>query len=48
MEPSKKSKQIRDIVVDVVPDQTQIFQLLLNTSEFELRIKELFKMVSFF
>lgn len=39
---SKKSKQIRDIASNNI-NMSDIFQLVLNTSEFELKIKELLK-----
>ncbi|XP_039285304.1 WASH complex subunit 5-like [Nilaparvata lugens] len=45
MEGTKKSKQIRDMVMEVIQNNSRIFQLLLDTSEFELEIKELFKVL---
>ncbi|KAI5713146.1 hypothetical protein M8J75_014032 [Diaphorina citri] len=39
---SKKSKQIKDIVSNNI-NMSDVFQLILNTSEFELKIKELLK-----
>ncbi|KAL1465122.1 hypothetical protein WDU94_004714 [Cyamophila willieti] len=39
---NKKSKQIKDMVCNNI-NMSDVFQLLLNTSEFELKIKELLK-----
>lgn len=39
---SKRSKQIKDMVCNNI-NMSNVFQLLLNTSEFELKIKELLK-----
>lgn len=46
---TKKCKQIREqVIADSKYDPMLIFQLLINTAQFELKIKELFKMVSKF
>lgn len=45
---TKRSKQVRDqVLLDVKHNPLLIFQLLLNTADLELKVKELFKKVSF-
>lgn len=45
-EMNKRSKQIRDqISADIKLDQSDLLQLLLNTAEFELNLKELIRNV---
>lgn len=44
MEPTKRNKSIRDqVIADIKYDPLMIFQLLLNTAELELKLKDLFK-----
>ena len=48
-EGNKRCKQIRDQVIsDAKYNPLQVFELLLNTAQFELKIKEMFKHVSYF
>lgn len=44
---NKRCRQVRDqIISDAKYDPLQVFELLLNTAQFELKFKELFKRVS--
>lgn len=47
-EGNKRCKQIRDqVTADAKCNPLQVFELLLNTAQFELKIKDMFKHVSY-
>jgi hypothetical protein len=47
-EGNKRCKQIRDqVIADAKYNPLQVFELLLNTAQFELKIRDMFKHVSY-
>lgn len=47
IEGNKKCRQIRDhVIAQTSFSQMEVFQLLLNTAQFELKVKDIFKTVS--